>query len=394
MITRFRAPRRETRAVQYRSFPAIPDQKISVLGFGCMRLPIVGGDYTRIDEPLAARLLDQAIDAGVNYIDTAWPYHGGQSEVFLGRTLQHGRRAKVHLATKLPVWLVKAESDWERLLDQQRERLRSDTIDFYLLHGLNAERWETIRRLHGLEAVERARADGRIRYIGFSFHGSLPEFTSIIDGYAWQFCQVQYNLLDEQYQAGTEGVRYAASRQVGVAVMEPLRGGGLAQNLPDAVSAIWARHPMSRTPAQWALRWVWDHPEVVTALSGMNSERQLEENLAAADSARAGAMGANEFALVDEVRQYFRARTKVPCTTCGYCQPCPNGVAIADVFSAYNASAMFDAKQAAASAYRAFVVRAGHGADACLECGECEPKCPQTIPIPARLKEAHAHLVG
>ncbi len=379
--------------MQYRTFPKIPDLKISILAFGCMRLPIVDGDYSRIDKAAATRLLHEAIEAGVNYVDTAFVYHGGQSEPFLGEALRGGRRHRVLLATKLPVWLVKEEADWERLLEEQRRRLCSDTIDFYLLHGLNAERWETIRRLHGLEALERARTDGRIRHIGFSFHDSLDSFKTIVDGYDWEFCQVQYNFLDEAYQAGTEGVRYATARRIGVTVMEPLRGGGLAKNVPDAVRAIWSRWDGARTPAEWALRWVWNHPEVITALSGMNAESQLRENLSVASSATSGAMSADELALLDEVRRYYHARTMVPCTTCGYCQPCPNGVAIADVFSSYNMSGMFGSKREASAGYRAFVVNAGHGADLCLECSECEPKCPQSIAIPARLKEAHAHLM-
>ncbi len=380
--------------MRYRSFPKIPGLNISVLGFGCMRLPQLGGDAARIDETLATRLVEQAIDAGVNYFDTAWPYHGGQSEAFLGRVLCRGLRDRVLLATKLPVWLVRTESDWERLLDEQRARLQSPTIDFYLLHGLNAARWDTVRRLRGVEALERARADGRIRHIGFSFHGSLDEFKAIADGYDWAFCQLQYNFLDEHYQAGTEGVRYAAARRIGVVAMEPLRGGGLTVNVPGAVRAIWARHPVARTPADWALRWVLNDADIVTALSGMNSESQLRENLAIAGNAGARAMTDRELALVDDVRRYYEARTKVACTTCGYCQPCPNGVAIPDVLSAYNSSAMFDAKNAAAAVYRAFVLAAGQGADACLDCGECEPKCPQAIPIAAKLKEAHAHLMA
>ena len=380
--------------MRYRSFPKIPGLNISALGFGCMRLPTRGGDWTKIDEPLATRLLEQAVDAGVNYFDTAWPYHGGQSELFLGRLLRHGLRDRVLLATKLPVWLVKSDADWERLLDEQRAHLQSETIDFYLLHGLNAGRWDTVRQLRGLEALERARTDGRVGHIGFSFHGSLDEFKTVTDGYDWEFCQVQFNFLDQNYQAGVEGVRYAAARRIGVIAMEPLRGGGLAANVPEEVRAMWARHSEARTPADWALRWVLDDPNIVTALSGMNTERQLRENLGVAATVDARAMTAFEVALVDEARRYYQARMKVTCTTCGYCQPCPNGVAIPDVLSAYNTSAMFDSKKAAASVYRAYVLGAGHGADACLDCGECEPKCPQGIPIAAKLKEAHAHLVG
>src|SRR5512133_2629268 len=280
--------------MRYRTLPKIPDLQISVLGFGCMRLPVVDRDPTKIDESLATRLIEQAIDAGVNYFDTAWPYHDGQSEVFLGRVLRGGLRNRVLLADKLPVWLVKTEPDWDRLLDEQRGRLQTDTIDFYLLHALNGERWETVRQLRGLEALERARADGRIRHIGFSFHGSLDEFKTIADGYDWAFCQLQYNFLDEHFQAGSEGVRYAAARRIGVIAMEPLRGGGLTVRVPDAVHAIWARHPGARTPADWALRWVLDDADIVTALSGMNSEGQLRENLAIADAVDARAMTAGE----------------------------------------------------------------------------------------------------
>jgi len=216
-------------------------------------------------------------------------------------------------------------------------------------------------------------------------------FTTIIDGYDWDVCQIQYNLLDQECQAGTTGLRQAASRRIGVVVMEPLRGGGLAQ-VPDPVEEIWKRYPVARTPAEWALRWVWDHAELMAALSGMNSASQVRENLAIAAAARAGTMGAGELAPVDEVRGYYRAKMKVACTTCGCCIPCPNGVAIPDIFSFYNTSAMFDAKDRSGAWYRAQIVPNDDGASACLECGDCEPKCPQAIPIPEKLKEAHAHL--
>jgi len=359
-----------------------------------MRLPTIGGDPAKIDEDAATRLLREAIDAGVNYVDSAYPYHGGQSEPFLGRALQDGYQARVHVATKLPTWLVKSEDDWERLLDEQLKRLGTDHIGFYLFHALAAGRWETVRKLHGLAAIDRARADGRIGHAGFSFHGSLDAFKTIIDGYDWAFCQIQYSFLDEAFQAGSEGLRYAASRRVGVVVMEPLRGGALAAKVPGEVQRIWARYPVPRTPAEWGLRWVWDHPEIVTVLSGMNAESQLRENLALADCVRPSAMGPEEFTLIGEVREYYRSRMKVPCTTCGYCQPCPHGVAIPDVFSFYNRSAMFDTKKTAANFYQANLLRNGQGADACQACGECEPKCPQAIPIIETLKEAHAHLTA
>jgi predicted aldo/keto reductase-like oxidoreductase len=378
--------------MRFRAFPKMAALPISILSFGCMRLPTMGGDPAKIDEAVATGLIRQAIDAGVNYVDTAYPYHGGQSEPFVGRALRDGYRARVQLATKLPTWRVKAEADWERYLDEQLQRLETSCIDFYLLHTLDAELWATVRRLGGLAALERARADGRIRHIGFSFHGSPGDFRTILDGYDWEFCQIQYNFLDEGYQAGTDGLRLAAARGVGVVAMEPLRGGALARNIPGPVQALWARSGRPWTPAEWALRWVWDHPEVVTVLSGMGTAAQVEENLRVADTAEAGELRAEDLTLVREVRDYYHARMKVRCTTCGYCEPCPEGVDIPNVFAFYNRSGMFGERESSGRFYRSFLVDSGRGANGCTACGECEPKCPQAISIAERLKEAHAHL--
>jgi len=376
----------------YRCFPRIPDTPISVLGFGCMRLPVIGGDMAQIDDAAAIPLLRGAIDQGVNYVDTAYVYHMGQSERFLARALRDGYREKVHIATKLPTWMVQTESDWERLLDEQLEKLETDHIDFYLLHALSEERWATVKRLGGLKALERAQADGRIRHFGFSFHDSLRVFKEIIDGYDWAFCQIQYNFLDEGFQAGNEGLAYAAAKQVGAIAMEPLRGGTLAVPQPEAVQQIWSRAAQQRPPADRALRWVWNAPGLVTALSGMNAETQLTENLAAADLAEVGALSTEDLALFREVQGYYAARTAVPCTTCGYCTPCPSGVSIPETFGAYNTGSMFGTWKSAAWSYDTFIVQAGHGADQCVQCGACEPKCPQRIPIMDKLKEAHQAL--
>jgi predicted aldo/keto reductase-like oxidoreductase len=378
--------------VQYRTFPKIPDLPVSVLSFGCMRLPVLDGDPSRIDEARATPLLHQAIDAGVNYLDTAYPYHGGQSEPFLGRALHNGYRRRVQIATKCPTWLVKTDADWERFLDEQLRRLETDTVDFYLIHGLNGERWETVKTLGGLAALDCAKRDGRIGHAGFSFHGSPDAFAEIVAGYDWEFCQIQLNLLDVDYQAGLAGMAMAAARGVGVIAMEPLRGGFLAADPPDAVRHIWARGGRPWSPAEWAWRWVWHHGEVVTALSGMNSEAQLRENLAVAEAATAGGLSADELTLTAEVRQHYLARMKVPCTTCGYCLPCPNGVSIPDVFSMVNTTAMFDSREATSRAYKGFLVARGIAADCCIECGDCEVKCPQSLAIPDLLKEAHALL--
>jgi uncharacterized protein len=377
--------------VQYRPLPKHPSVRLSTLGFGCMRLPVVGGDYRVIDEDQACKLVRRAIDAGVNYVDTAYPYHGGESESFLGRALRDGYRSRTYVATKAPTFLVSSAADWERFLEEQLRKLDCGAIDFYLLHGLNAERWEQVKALGGLGVFERARADARIRFVGFSFHGSPEAFSTIVEAYDWDLCLVQYNVVDEEYQAGIAGLRRAAARRVGVAVMEPLRGGGLAR-VPEGVDRIWRRSPVARSAAEWALRWIWDHAEVTTVLSGMNSESQLRENLELAARCDAGAMSAEEVRLVEEVREFYRARVKVGCTTCGYCVPCPNGVSIPDVFSLYNDAAMFDSRDRAGWAYRAMLASRGHAADACLECGTCEGQCPQAIPIPDKLKEAHAHL--
>jgi uncharacterized protein len=378
--------------MKYRSFPRIPGIEVSVLGFGCMRLPVVGGDMTQIDEGPAQKLLHEAIDAGVNYVDTAYPYHGGQSEIFVGRALKSGYRGKVQLATKLPVWLVNEEGDWERLLDEQLKKLDTDCIDFYLFHALSEGRWETVLRHGGLRAMERAKADGRIKRLGFSFHDSLKAFKTIVDGYDWEFCQIQYNYMDQSYQAGSEGLRYAAARGIGAIAMEPLRGGVLAAKQPADVQKLWDQAPVRRPPAAWALHWIWDHPEMITVLSGMNAGTQLQENLAAANEAQAGSMDAEKRALMEAVREVYATRIRVPCTGCGYCAPCPSGVAIDEIFAEYNAGAMFDSWESMRFFYQALVVGQEHGAERCLGCGACEPKCPQGIPIAAKLQEAHATL--
>jgi uncharacterized protein len=377
--------------MQYRTFPKMPDLKISVLGFGCMRLPVLNGDFARIDEEAASGLLHAAIEAGVNYLDTAWPYHAEQSELFVGRALKGGLRNKVQIATKHPVWLVNTESDWERYLDAQLKKLDTPRIDFYLLHALATERWGRVRQLNGLKAMEKAKADGRIGHIGFSFHGSLTEFKTITDGYDWEFCQIQFNFLDEEFQAGLEGMSHASARNVGVIVMEPLRGGSLAR-VPQPVQSIWGRSGRAWSPAEWALRWVCQHPEPVTVLSGMNSMEQLRENLNVAD--KPILLTDEDLAFVAEVKSFYRARVQVPCTTCGYCMPCPSGVSIPNALSLYNDAIMFESTRGPAFVYDHFFLKAGAGADQCTECGECETKCPQGIQIPERLKEAHALLAG
>lgn len=378
----------------YRTMPGNGD-RLSVLGFGCMRLPMKEG---HIDEERATRQLRHAIDSGVNYVDTAWTYHGGQSEVFLGRSLSGGYREKVRIATKLPAFLVESRSDMDRFLDRQLERLKTSFIDYYLLHSLNGALWDNLERLGVLDFIDRAKRDGRISNAGFSFHGALVDFKRMVEAYPWQFCQIQYNFLDEEYQAGTEGLKFASSRGLGVIVMEPLRGGNLGQpEAPGPVAEIWDRAPVRRTPAEWALRWVWNHPEVTVLLSGMNEESHIEENLSIAGQALPGSLSGEELSLVGEAALKYRQLMKIGCTSCGYCMPCPSGVAIPSCFEIYNKLHLFGNTREALMLYamrHGGVLRKGatNFASQCVECGLCLEKCPQGLPIPALLKQVAAEL--
>ncbi len=379
----------------YKKVPKTGDE-LSILGFGCMRLAMKDG---KIDEERAGAQVRHAIDHGVNYLDTAWPYHAGASEPFVGRALAGGYREKVRIATKLPSWLITSRADMDKYLDAQLDRLATDHIDYYLLHGLNGPLWDRLEQFGAMEFLDRAMADGRIRNAGFSFHGRLPDFKRIVDGRPWEFCQIQYNFLDTQNQAGTEGLQYAAERDLAVIIMEPLRGGLLSRPTPpEPVAALWeeAKHP--RTPAEWALRWVWNHPEVTLVLSGMNEEAHVEENLAVAAQARPDSLSARELELVDRVAQKYRELLKVGCTGCGYCAPCPSGVDIPTCFEVYNNLHMFKDAQSALFSYAARLGAVLYDepglASQCVQCGECLEKCPQGLAIPDLLEDVAAELEG
>jgi len=364
--------------MQYRRFGRL-DWQGSALGFGCMRLPTVGGDRSQIDEALATRMVRYAIDNGVNYLDTAYPYHGGESERFLGRALQDGYREKMRLATKLPVRMVERTEDFDRFLNEQLSKLQTEQIDYYLFHGLRAPRWQTVQELGLLREAERALADGRIRYLGFSFHDSFELFKEILDSYdGWTFCQFQYNYMNEEYQAGTAGLEYAASKGLATVIMEPLLGGKLA-NPPAPVQALWDSALQQRSGVEWALQWLWNKPEVSVVLSGMSAMAHVEENVASAERSGVGLLGEEELALVEQVRQQYEALCPIPCTGCGYCMPCPNGVDIPRVFATFNNGVMYNAFDEARHRY----VRMSEEsrASACIACQQCEDLCPQDIPI-------------
>jgi uncharacterized protein len=366
-------------------------QSLSILGFGCMRLPIIGGKAHLIDEEKAQAMVDYAIRCGINYFDTAYVYHSevpfqaGMSEVFLGKALKPVRQ-RVRLATKLPSWYIESRADMDRFLDQQLERLQTDQIDFYLVHSLTGELWKKLSALGIGEFLDTAIADGRIKHAGFSFHDDAPVFRPIVDAYDWSFCQIQYNFMDEDYQAGRAGLEYAAGRGLGVIIMEPLRGGGLTRQIPDDVQAVWDKSLVKRTPAEWALRFVWNRPEVSVVLSGMSALDQVQENVRIANHGLANSLTTMELALIQETKAIYQARTRVNCTSCGYCLPCPHGVSIPANFLQLNNLSIYR-DLGAAEFFYFHILNEKERAANCEECGQCEDLCPQHIPIRNRLKE-------
>lgn len=376
------------------------NEKVSALGFGCMRFPILDGDSTKIDEQKATEMLHYAIDHGVNYVDTAYPYHGtgmgrgGESEPFVGRALKNGYRQKVNLATKLPSWLIKTRQDMDQYLNEQLERLQTDHIDFYLVHSLNVASWENLKKLGISEFLDSAIKDGRIRYAGFSFHDKLPLFKEIVDYYDWSFCQIQYNYLDEKFQAGKEGLEYAAAKGLGVVIMEPLRGGKIVRNLPQDVMDTFEQADVKRTPADWALRWVWNHPEVSVVLSGMSTMDNVTENIKTASQAQPNLLNKEELQIMNRVKKIFTDKVKVSCTACEYCMPCPAGVNIPRNFALYNEYSLFVTPENSSQLKNMYhSVKETERADKCVECGKCEQHCPQAIKIRQELKNVTALFV-
>jgi len=371
--------------------------EVSPLGFGCMRLPTRDG---RIDRPAAATMLRTALDRGVNYVDTAWPYHDGESETFLAEVLESGSYGHVLVADKLPTWLVESPADLDRFFDEQRRRLKRDRIDVYLLHALDAKRWPAMQAVGADEWLHRRKEAGDIGWAGFSFHDDYPAFESIVAGWDWDICQIQYNYMDVEEQAGTRGLELAAGKGIGTVVMEPLLGGNLA-NPPAPVEAVWRRSAEPRwSAAERALRWLWNRRDVDLVLSGMSRLDQVEENLRVAEAAEPEGLNAAEAALYDEVRSVYRSLKAIGCTGCGYCMPCPQGVDIPWNFRTFNTFAMYGNADWSRGQYRWMRASYEKGlsetdprAEMCISCGECEPKCPQKLTI-GRLMPQVAEVLG
>jgi len=364
--------------------------EISALGFGCMRLPVTGQDVTRIEEREATRMVHHAVDRGINYFDTAYPYHsdsfksGGASEPFLAKALKNGYRERVHIATKLPSWLIHSRRDMDLYLEEQLKRLETETIDFYLLHSLNRNNWDNLVKHDVFDFMERAVASGKVRYWGFSFHDELELFREISDAWRWDFCQIMYNYFDEHFQAGREGLHHAARKGLAVVVMEPLRGGALVNGLPDGAREILDRAVPGRSMADWAFQWLYRQPEVSMVLSGMTHFDQLEENLALADRSSGIRWTGAEEEAIRQAKEIILRLQRVNCTSCGYCMPCPNGVDIPRNFMMDNDYHMLNDRGARVRYFR--LLGESERASNCIRCGECLDKCPQQIPIPDELE--------
>jgi len=380
--------------MQYRRFEKMGFD-VSILGFGCMRLPLMPGtdgnepDAGKIDEAEAIKMIRYAIDGGVNYIDTAYPYHGGNSEALVAKALKNGYREKVKLATKLPMWLLTTKEDFDKYLNEQLEKLQTDHIDVYLLHALNKERWNTIKELDVLDYLNKAIENGKVKHAGFSFHEDISFFRTILDSFDWGMCQIQYNYMEDR--AWNHHIEYAHSKKIAVVVMEPLFGGKLANNPPEEVAKVWKESEYDRSPVEWAFKWVFNNPAVTLALSGMSTMEQVAENLNIADISRANALSKKELDIIDKVRELYTAMNKVKCTGCKYCIPCSNNVAIPEIFAYYNEAAAYSVQDQSAKNY-AHLKKSSRDASLCVECGKCEEVCPQKLPIIEHLKEAHESL--
>ena len=366
--------------------------KLSILGFGCMRFPMKAG---RIDMAETEREILTAVEGGVNYFDTAYIYPG--SEAALGEILErNGLRDRVYIATKLPHYLIKSREGLDKLFAEELRRLRTDHVDFYLMHMLtDTDTWERLKAMGIEEWIAETKASGAIRQLGSSYHGNSDMFCKLIDAWDWDFCQIQYNYMDEHSQAGRRGLNHAHGKGIPVVIMEPLRGGKLVSHLPEEAKRIFESYPVRHTPAQWAFRWLWNQPEVTVVLSGMNSDEMVRDNLRTASTVQVGELGPEEGAMLRQVVAAINSKMKVGCTGCGYCMPCPKNVDIPGTFAAYNRRY----QEGKFWGFMDYVIctllrKNPTPASNCIGCGKCEKHCPQHLPIRQKLGEARKELEG
>ncbi len=362
----------------------------SAFGLGCMRFNGAASGDSVIDEQKAVSLIRRAIDGGVTYLDTAYVYLNKTSEIVLGKALQNGYRDKVTIATKMPFEAVHDRASMEALLKEELKKLQTDHIDFYLMHGINKEKWEGFKSIGAPEFFDDMKKAGKIRYKCFSFHGPYSDFEYILNDWDWDMVQIQYNFMDVNNQAGTKGLELAGRKGIPVVIMEGLLGGRLSK-APGNVQALYDAFPVKRSAVEWAFRWLCNHPQVAVVLSGCNEMEQIEENLRVFDTVEPGIMSAEELKLMEDVRAAYISRTKIGCTGCRYCMPCPNGVNIPGVFSAWNNVSLYDSNPKWDWNLQQ-IEKQGSGADKCAACGACEAACPQHLNIIDELKRAWREL--
>ena len=368
--------------MQYRTFNKT-GEKVSLMGLGAMRLP--QNEDGSLNEKESIELIRYAIDNGVNYIDTAYIYNRGESEVIVGKALKDGYREKVFLADKMPVWITKEEADLQKIFDKQLERLDVDVIDMYLLHNVTVPIWKIANKINALDFIEKKKAEGKIKHIGFSFHDHISFFKEVIDSYDWDFCQIQLNYMDTEWQAGLEGLRYAANKGISVVIMEPLKGGRLTDAFPESVEKLFNELDVERTPAERALRWLANFPEVMTILSGASNLEQASENIKTLGNTEPNSLSDKELAVIKQVADTYNALIKYDCTSCNYCLPCPQKLNIPQAMNIYNQWFLYAQSKKTQTDFNMYFPK---GTSICTSCKVCEEKCPQHLNISEMMSKA------